>query len=253
MIIVSIAGGLGNQLFQYAFIKGLKKHNPSVEVKADTSYFKTINARPYQLDLLGIQLDEMTPEECNKYFVYSPELRKLPDKIFYLLRKKILRIQGKVIVEPSEGGFSPEILDKDDVCLYGYWQNEGYFKDIREDILKDISFEHVKLTEYAKTLLTEIQNTNSVSVHVRRGDYLNLQDIYGGICTEEYYSKSIDYIKKTVPDARLFVFTDSPEWVKENWREEIVLVEDKEAENALSDMYLMSQCKHNIIANSTFS
>ncbi|MCF0187550.1 MAG: alpha-1,2-fucosyltransferase, partial [Bacteroidaceae bacterium] len=65
--------------------------------------------------------------------------------------------------------------------------------------------------------------------------------------------KSIDYIKKTVPDARLFVFTDSPEWVKENWREEIVLVEDKEAENALSDMYLMSQCKHNIIANSTFS
>ena len=95
-----------------------------------------------------------------------------------------------------------------------------------------------------------------VSLHIRRGDYLNpeVQAIYGGICTDEYYEAAVKYMKEGHPGCRFYVFSNDPEWVKENLKiENMTVVEGSDEEHGYRDMYLMSLCKHNILANSSFS
>ena len=92
-----------------------------------------------------------------------------------------------------------------------------------------------------------------MSVHIRRGDYLE-NPMYGGICTEEYYKKAIDYIKQRVENAKFYLFSNDMPYVQDRFRgEEFVYVENNSEDKGYIDLYLMSLCKHHIIANSSFS
>ena len=143
----------------------------------------------------------------------------------------------------------------EDAYLCGYWQSEKYFKDIREVILKEFTFpiqavkSNVKLTDQMKL-------ENSVSIHVRRSDYLTEQNlkVYGNICTEKYYSNAINYIEGIIDNPHYYVFTDDLQWAKEYFKgDNYTIVSENRGKDSYIDMYLMSQCKHNIIANSSFS
>ena len=137
----------------------------------------------------------------------------------------------------------------------GYWQSEKYFKNIKDEIIKSFTPIH-DISEKAKQYIKEIENSNSVSLHVRRGDYVDNTMFKGsGLTITEmpYYKDAIEFINSKVENPKFFIFSDDIAWCKENFE----FLEDKtfidDTKSAIDDMVLMSRCEHNIIANSTFS
>ena len=113
---------------------------------------------------------------------------------------------------------------------------------------------NIELTEAMRQYRDSMIKDNSVSVHIRRGDYLEVDEVYGGICTEEYYEKAMKKMEDEVPDCHFFIFTNDIPWVKEHMTgENITVVEGNDEDAGYIDMYLMTQCKHYILANSSFS
>ena len=162
-IIICLKGGLGNQMFQYALYYKFKKLGKNVFL--DLSLYRSkIEKRKYELGIFrNIVFDEATENECQ---CMRGGYKNVIDII---LRKFDLK---KYYYREREGKFIGEIYDKNRIYLDGYWQNEKYFKDIRQDLLLQFQFpplQHMENINVAKA----IQETNSVSVHVRRGDYLN--------------------------------------------------------------------------------
>ena len=157
-----------------------------------------------------------------------------------------------------------KIFDWDNIYLEGYWQSEKYFPDAAETLKKEFGLESVRenqpngcgLSNQAEKRLQEIEQTQAVSIHVRRGDYLLPQNqaLFGGICTEHYYEKAMKTIADSHPDVTFYLFTNDSEWAK-GWLEKpyrIKLVEWAGAKD-YELLTLMSRCKHNILANSSFS
>jgi hypothetical protein len=139
--------------------------------------------------------------------------------------------------------------------LRGYWQSEQYFIDIEDALRKEFRLKE-KVSERSRQIANEILSCNSISMHVRRGDYLSDTVNAGlGVCEKEYYYRCMDKIVGTEPDPRIFVFSDDMEWVVKNLRlpYSTTYVTHNGAERDYEDLYLMSMCKHHIIANSTFS
>ncbi|MCX4350026.1 MAG: alpha-1,2-fucosyltransferase [Lachnospiraceae bacterium] len=243
MIIVEVCGGLGNQMFQYALYTKLKIQGK--EVKLDLTSFDQRHAfRKYELDIFKVDYETACKSEIRKY------------KKTGLLRRWLKRSSDEnIYVENLDIGYQPVIFDYRDKYLQGYWQCEKYFEDIRNILLKKYTFPVIGQGKCRK-ILEQIQNIESVSLHVRRGDYLNENNwkAYGNICTLDYYQRAVAYVRKKVPAAVFFLFTNDIAWVKENIYEDGMIIVDCNLESQdYQDMYLMSQCKHNIIANSSFS
>ncbi|MBL0923391.1 MAG: alpha-1,2-fucosyltransferase [Sphingomonadaceae bacterium] len=140
--------------------------------------------------------------------------------------------------------------------LFGFWQGEAYFKDIRSTLLSEL----VPLSEPSAAdlqILEAISRDNSVSVHVRRGDYVTLQSAsaYHGTCSPEYYRNALKYIESRVSKPVFFVFSDDPDWTSRNlhFPHTTHYVKHNDATTAFQDLRLMSKCNHHIIANSSFS
>ena len=111
-----------------------------------------------------------------------------------------------------------------------------------------------KLTRENESYLEAILHKESVGVHIRRGDYLEADELYGGICTDEYYRKAMEEMKRQAPGCHFFLFTNDVPWARRNMAGEgVTIVEGNEEAPGSMDMFLMSRCKHNIIANSSFS
>ena len=107
-----------------------------------------------------------------------------------------------------------------------------------------------KMLEYKK----QMEESNSVSLHIRRGDYLEVGDVYGGICTPQYYEKAMKQMEEWNPDCHFFVFTNDVAWVREHYKQKnLTIVEGNDEDAGFIDMYLMTKCKHYILANSSFS
>jgi len=150
--------------------------------------------------------------------------------------------------------FDEEVLQKERAYLVGWWQSEKYFADVKEEVKKAFTFKNIELTEKMQAYEQKMRETISVSLHIRRGDYLEVSDVYGGICTAEYYEKAMKQMETWYPDCHFFVFTNDAEWVKENYRQDnLTIVEGNDEDSGYIDMYLMTQCKHYILANSSFS
>lgn len=248
MVIIKIKGGLGNQMFQYALYLSLK--NRGVDVKMDIcgldSYLNSYGR--------GNIWDDFC---VNQDFASVCEIRKLlKNNIVRKLLRKILGCLSTQYIENNPYYFNVNILNMDNVYLDGYWQNEKYFKDYRKNII-----EHFKIKKELSNdnnLYLDMINSyaNSVSLHIRLGDYMTETNkkIYGGICTPEYYKKAIKYFEDNFETPVFFIFSNNITSVKQFMdSRKYVLVNCNDEKNAWADLYLMSKCKHNIIANSTFS
>ncbi|MFC1711411.1 alpha-1,2-fucosyltransferase [Patescibacteria group bacterium] len=234
MIIVRVSGGLGNQMFQYALGRRLAHFHQSA-LKLDVSIFKTYKLHDYCLKHLNIIENIASLEE-----------------IVRLKKKRWIFRLGKQFVKQRFFHFDPKILDlPDNVYLKGYWQSERYFKDIEGIIRKDFSFKK-RPDKNNKNILKKILKSNSVSIHVRRGDFV----VKGcGTCGISYYKKAINLIKNKVAGPVFFVFSDDPDWCKVNLNinKNMTFVDFNSRDKNYEDLRLISSCKYNIICNSTFS
>ncbi len=261
MVIIRMTGGLGNQMFQYALY--LKLCSMGKEVKFDDfTEYEGREARPVMLWAFGIDYPKATREELNRV---TDGFLKLTHRI----RRKLF---GRKSLEYHEkdGNYDEQVLTKEPAYLTGYFQSEKYFVDIKGKVRAAFTFsekiwsktdEVVK--KKVKMYLERIRSCTSVSVHIRRGDYLENEDVYGGICTEEYYYGGLEKILNVFPEAVFFLFSNDAAWVAE-WvkdlsakleisQERFVVVEGTTEDTGYFDMLLMSKCKHHILANSSFS
>lgn len=227
MIVTKLSGGLGNQIFQYALGRSLSIKN-NADLVLDISHYSTDTKRKYALSVFNIEAQTSSVE-------YSKTLNTIKESRF---------------------SFDPGILDtKDNTVLDGYWQTEKYFSDIRETILKDIQLKN-DLGQESSEILNDINNSNSVSLHVRRGDYVTeaKTNAFHGTCSESYYSEALSKASKS-GEIKIFVFSDDIKWCKENLKfpHPTVYVNEGSTIPDYEELILMSKCKHNIIANSSFS
>lgn len=250
MIIIQMSGGLGNQMFQYALFLNLQSLGKNV--KLDTSYYKSgTSDRKLELTVFPISLEdvEISREELGKFQAESFYNKIMRHISFGKYSKKLRVYQDKIDV------YQPDILSMDNVYLVGYWQNEAYFKDIKSLIVNAFTFPQEQ-NETNNAIVHTMQNENSVSIHIRRGDYVDIanQGVYGNICTKQYYRNAIAYINRHVENPHYYLFSDDLAWVRENiYQDGMTIVEGNRNDASYKDMFLMSQCKHHIIANSTFS
>lgn len=255
MIIVKLIGGLGNQLFQYAVGKAVSLRH-GTEFRMDISGYKHqsgITPRAYALDTFNIDECFASVDEIGK-FKNTPRL-KIASHFEKMLAKFLGIKTGNYFIEPRFC-FNPEIFDLGaDAYMDGYWQTEKYFRDIesvirREFILKD------KFGIENKEITKEIRNSHSVSLHIRRGDYVanvSTKKVHG-TCTLEYYAEAIRHIAEKTEHPVFYIFSDDIVWVRENLVIDYptVYVSDGILKD-YEELILMSYCKHNIIANSSFS
>lgn len=248
MVIVQLSGGLGNQMFEYALYLKLRSMGKEVKID-DVTCYQDAGARPLQLDVFGLKYEKATEDE------YRIMTDSYPGLVHKLRRK--LTGRKNLSYREKDVNFDPEVLNKDPALLEGCFQTEKYFKDIESKVREAYRFKDLKLSEEFQNLADEMKNhPASVSVHIRRGDYLaaRYKALYEGICDELYYQEAIARIKKTYPDAKFYLFSNDPEWVKEHFRgDEFTVVEGTTEDTGYIDLYLMSRCRHNIIANSSFS
>lgn len=151
----------------------------------------------------------------------------------------------------------PEIIEAPNSSyLVGWWQNEKYFEDIRDIILDEFTPKAAP-SEANQKYLDEINKSNAVAIHVRRGDYVTNKNanVFHGLAPIDYYKQSIKYMQDKVGSPRFFVFSDDIAWCKENLPlgDDAVFVEGNSGKQAYEDIRLQQTCKHNIIANSSFS
>lgn len=238
MIIVKIIGGLGNQLFQYALCKELITLGKNVKI--DISAYE-----------MGIEKRRLSGHAKDFEAADRKEIDGLCDNRFTLpdrVRRRLGFYKDTHIIE-DVNRFMGHILQMDNVYLDGYWQNENYFKDVINDMKQ-----YICCTDSADSdTLREIARSESVSVHIRRGDYLKFNRVYGGICTPDYYKNAMNYLKARLDNPKFYFFSDDLEWVKDNFQDAAFVYVTPDGENPENDIYLMSRCKHNIIANSSFS
>lgn len=245
MIIVQIKGGLGNQMFQYALAKKMSLKNKTSLLMDDYTKKAGIQ-RSYDLSLFNTTGRRILPIELN--------ILELKNK----LAKKFKNLKGigYTIVKEKDEYFDASIFElKNNLYLDGYWQSFKYFNDIRETIVNDFKLKS-NPDKYNQEMISKIQNSNSVAIHVRRGDYVADANTnkYHGTCSLEYYQKCIADIKSKIKDPHFFIFSDDPEWAKENIKTDAkTTVSTNPPEKGPEDMRLLYNCKHFIIANSTFS
>jgi len=246
MIIMKIHGGLGNQMFQYALGRNLSLLH-GVPLKIDCSYLKIRNQsnRVLQLNGFKIQAVEATENEIKKY---GSTFQKIADRIRPESKRKRALEQG--------GEFDSEILKRSDGYFDGHWQNELYFKAHEKTIREDFSLKN-RFGPASEAMARKIQSEkNPTSVHIRRGDYVSIEKIADthGTLPVSYYRTACDKILEKLPDARFFVSSDDIDWAKENFPREYpaTFISAPEITDC-EELTLMSLCKHNIIANSTFS
>jgi hypothetical protein len=172
--------------------------------------------------------------------------------------KYLLKLGGvKVIEENFNYDFNPQYLkpSKGITFYIGGWHNEKYFVNIKNDVLKSFSFSK-EIDALSLALAKEMSENESVAIHVRRGDYLNEENIniFGRVCTKSYFEKAINIMNDQIDLPHYYIFSNDIAWVKENLNlERVTYITHNSGKNSWRDIFLMANCKHNIIANSSFS
>lgn len=268
MIIIQLAGGLGNQMFQYALYLQLKSLGKDVKID-DVSGFEQDRQRTPALAPFGITYEKASAKEIEKMLDAS----MLP---WHRVRRKLCGRKRKSYFEEDKL-FHPDVLSRDDIYLEGYWQTEKYFQSVAEqtrsayDIDRLLSYVRSMEsthnagaagtdTRYTDDYLQAITSGESVSVHIRGGDYLTPENraLFGNICTEAYYREAMRQMKKKYPDCRFYLFTNDKDWAQETAgpfpAQDVTVVELPDASyRDYGEFVLMSRCRHNILANSSFS
>lgn len=252
MKIVNLVGGLGNQMFEYAFYLALREAHPLETIKVCTRSYRNYNLHN------GLEIERIFGVDLPEATTY--ELCRLAYPFFNYRTWQVMRHLLPHRQTMTRGGFDvpfdfSQITRNDSVYYEGYWQNEKNFKHIRKTILKSYTFPEFTEPENIE-LMNKLVTKNAVSCHVRRGDYLQNQNMC--VCTSQYYTRAIKLASSLLsPDLFLF-FSDDLPWCKRHFREllsdkNVIFVDWNLGEHSFRDMQLMSLCRHNIIANSSFS
>jgi hypothetical protein len=238
-------------MFQYAIARALAEKNEDT-FKMDLSFYESQKLRGFELDCFSIAAEFASQSEC--------ALVSGQGKVFKRVMARLgfnLYIPSSYVLErkSDETKFRKSIFNKSgSMYLEGYWQNERYFKHIRDVILNDFRIKD-RISDSAVEHLKNIKVTPSVSLHIRRGDYLSDLKVskVHGMCDLEYYQKAISYLSSRIQDPVIYVFSDDIEWCKKNlgFLKNKVFIDN--TKTAIEDLELMRNCDHNIIANSTFS
>lgn len=251
MKIVNIIGGLGNQLFQYAFAVALSKEFPAEEIKINTLGFRGYPLHNgFELDrLINITLPACSTRELMQYAYPWVHYR-----LWQIGHRTLPRRESMCWDDDYPGEFAYDTISKKNY-FDGYWQSPKFFSKYRKDIIGIYRFKDFDDTDNLKAL-DFIKGGKTAFVHVRRGDYVK-HPVFGGICDIEYYREAIQTLHKKRID-RFILFTNDKEWSRENvvplFEDKSVLVGDwNKGSNSYKDMQLMTYCHAGIIANSSFS
>ena len=250
MLIVKVHGGIGNQMFCYSLYKKLLNENKNVYLDSISHYLNCKDHNGYEIEeIFNINPNKLNLEES---IYYSDCSRKFKDRI----RRNLFGKRKNYLKEINEFQYDKSIFNIDNKYLDGYWQSIGYLQGIEKEIKQDFIFKNT-LDDTNLNIVDNIKKTNSVSIHIRRGDYLEEKNynLFSNIATIEYYRKAMKIIEEKVENPVYFIFSNDIEWVKENikFNYKAIYVDWNNGKDSYKDMQLMSNCKHNIIANSTFS
>ncbi len=254
MIIIKLNGGLGNQMFQYAFGRAYSL-KCDIDMKLDITWFEKIpntdTQRSYELHIFSLPVSLASSNEIRNLKGF---ISFFPDKFFKLLHRRFPFLSGLYCPEKCYSFDSSILRCGNRAYFEGYWQSYKYFDSIRDIILKDFTY-RLPISQKTQQLEKKILQSRSVALHVRRGDYVsNTQaNSYHGVASLIYYKDAISYISKRIEEMQLFIFSDDIAWVKEHLDIDMNVLYVDYKKNAFEDIYLMSKCKHNIIANSSFS
>lgn len=253
MIIVKLIGGLGNQMFQYACGKVLAMKNKT-KLKLDTRELldrsnNIFTHRNYELGIFSINDEIASDYDLKKFETEKSVSTKILSRISFRYRFNSIKEQGFY--------FHDNIFnEKSNLYLNGYWQSEKYFKNYENEVRNFFTFKEAISVENEK-IRKQIGGVSSVSIHVRRGDYLTKQSAkeLHGVCSSDYYNAAIELIGSKENSPFFFIFSDEPEWVEKNFKINFpsLIISNNTGEKSFEDLRLMSECKHNIIANSSFS
>lgn len=233
---IIVSGGLGNQMFLYALYVAMQVKG--IHAKLDISLYNYVKMHNgYELG----RIFNSPAKLVNKNGLH----------LFFL--RILLRFKPKYLLLIDYGKLNMEVFTTSCNYLAGYWQSEKYFEDCTTQVQQAFTFQNID--EKNKQIAKEIQSYNSVSLHIRRGDYVGVKE-YEGICTEDYYIKAIEYIKKEVDNPFFYIFSNDMEWSKkfiDKLNLPCTFITHNVGVDSYKDMYLMSRCKFNIVANSSFS
>jgi hypothetical protein len=256
MITVKLMGGLGNQMFQYALgrqLATLRQTNLCLDLSSYVDLVPGDTPRHYEMDIFNIQasLD-------GSYHPYRGQNSTKP--FGKQLGAALAALGGKKrqpLVREHGFPFQSQVLDAPDGSyLIGYWHTEKYFKDIRNQLVKDFSIKKPP-NKANRDMAAKIAKVPAVSLHVRRGDYITNANAnrFHGLAPMDYYNAAVKLMAEKVKDPHFFVFSDDPKWTQENIKigKHTTYVTHNDANTGYEDMRLMTGCRHHIIANSSFS
>ena len=253
---IPVKGGLGNQMFFYAFSFYLKNNGFKTHLIWNEFVFTKQHNGVELFEVFNIPVNVITKNKIN--FLVKLNKSQIP----FIFKRVLGRVfKGKYILMQKHKQASPytfenftEYKNVKKIYADGFWQNYKYLESIRGELLESYRFK-LPANFSNEDYLKKIKNSNSVSIHIRRGDYLDpkFADL-NVIRSKDYYLRALEFIKDKVENPIFFIFTDDLAWAKKEFdSENFVFIEGNENKKAYLDMYLMSECKHNIIANSTFS
>jgi len=249
MIIFRLMGGLGNQMFAYAAGRSLETQRQlTVNFDFDCPYPHI--AYEYALDVFALTPRPASPADLRRL----KPARGLRRRLLHALN---LPTDPHAVNERQEFTYDPDFLSMpDERYATGYWQSEKYFAAVAPRVRHDFAFRHQPSAQNA-ALIAQMRTHASVSVHVRRGDYVSVAKTTAthGLCSVDYYRRGFEAIERAIPSPVYYFFSNDIPWVRANLtpRHEHHFVDHNTGANSYEDLRLMSHCRHHIIANSSFS
>lgn len=254
MIVIELTGGLGNQMFQYAFACVLASTN-NTTLKIDNDFFNKTEKcsshtpRNFELNIFS-----------NSYVIATAKDIKLFDNLSLLNHfKKKFGFNYPKIYRENFFNFQPHLLKiKSSAFVKGYFQSYKYFEGFEKKIRNVFCLSENQLDDLNKRIFLEIKSTNTIAIHIRRGDYVTdsvIQQIHGN-CGIEYYTNAINLVASRTKNSTIVFFSDDIEWVKIQFKDfsfPKVFIGHNFGDESWKDLFLMKSCNHNIIANSSFS
>lgn len=265
MKIVNIIGGLGNQMFQYAFAIALKKKYPDEKVYIDTQNYRNAFVKTFRGNNFyhnGFEIDRIFPN-AKLPIASARDIAKvsyyIPNYIISKIARKILPKRKRELIQRYFNAYIylPEALEDGRYSYFdGYWMSPEYIEDSRNEILSTFEFPPFQTEEnirFAEMLVSD----NSVSLHIRRGDYVNAAN-FKDICTLDYYRSAVREARRHIEKPVFFIFSNDQEWCMENLKDvfgdaDLHFVGNNKGSESYRDMQLMSLARCNILANSSFS
>lgn len=264
MIVVKVKGGLGNQMFQYAMARKLQMATGIKKIGLDLKIINSDHQRDYGLSNFVLcndvrivdkseksiinRMQENLDKRANCYFIAGRPYDVCEKREKFL--SNVLYLLGVVQKDYTETNINILIKYHNNIFMNGWFQESKPLLTIRNILLEDFKWKNsVPVSNY--NMKKKIEESESVCVHIRRGDYVK-HPLFG-VCTDEYYYKAMEIMALKVKNPLFFIFSDSIMDVKQNMRFPYQVIFENPEDRDYEGLYLMSRCKHFIMSNSTFS